>query len=675
MVDDVTQNIHGSSAASENRKSSDRSCGMRCYPACLQPCADIKLFVLALSSLFIFMGSFFAYRISVLSTLEKRFEFPSKTAGMLLIFEDMTQAVIAIGGSHFGGRSHRPRIIALLSAVFALGVFLTSVPHYIYGGGTYVERESDTGLNLSAWRDTCVGVAAPDTCDDNRQTNKMAIGIIIIGQLILGIGNSSIFSLGSSYVDDNVDPANAAFYLGITYTLRLFGPALGFVIGSVFTRIYVTLSETNLTPSDPAWIGAWWLGFLLIAVLLWILAIPMAMFPKHLANSAHQRDSRVVHDDRGNCQLMTDVAADDKTKKKSFGVHSKGLVASLRRLLTNRTYILVLFGAIFDVYIIVCYFIFLPKYLEAQFRIPAHKASMYTGVMGLMSSCLGILLSAYFMKKAKIQPKGAIAMILFGNVITITSLVVFTFLGCDNVDFAGGQLTDSGYDLTNNCSMSCECDRTSYAPVCGADGITYFSGCYAGCERMDGVAPSENYSDCACVGGDGTATHGTCDIGCSYLTHYLVVLAISSFVSAPTKIASITVKLRVVDKDLKSLALGFTTFCLSLFVFIPGPVISGSAIDTACILWQVDGCGKTGSCWKHDNDKFRYILHGIALGVKCVATCFYTVAYVTCKGSHAGDVNAYETKRNDPRAKEEILDIGYAIGKGADAELVTLPII
>ncbi|XP_014677551.1 PREDICTED: solute carrier organic anion transporter family member 3A1-like isoform X1 [Priapulus caudatus] len=669
-----TQETQSSSAASdddENRKTSVWSCGLRRYPTCLQPCADIRLFVLVYSAIFLCIGAFFAYFVSVLSTLEKRFQLPSKTAGMLLIFNDVGEAVVVIFFSHFGGRSHRPRIIALLSAVFALGAFITSLPHFIYGGGTYVEREFGTGLNLSAWRDTCAGVAVPDTCDVTLQTNKMAIGIIVIGQLILGAGCSSLFALGSSYIDDNVKPENAALYLGITYTLQLFGPSLGFVIGSVFTRIYVTLSDTNLTPSDPAWIGAWWLGFLLIAVLQWIITVPMAMFPKYLSTSTPQREPMAGHDAFTTGKTTAEVAAKGKMEGKSLRAYSRDLSTAIRRLLKNRTYVLVLLGAMFDVYVVVCYLIFLPKYLETHFRIPAHKASMYTGTMGLLSSCVGISVSAFFMTKAKIQPKGAIAMIIFGNVVTVASLVVFVFLGCENVDFAGGQLTDSGYDLSNNCSMSCECDRTSYAPVCGADGITYFSGCLAGCERMDGIAPHENYSGCACVGADGTATHGSCDTGCSNLTPYLVVLAISSFVSASTKVASITVKLRVVDKDLKSLALGFTTFSVCVIVSMPGPVIAGAAIDTACILWQIDGCAETGSCWEYDNDKLRYILHGIALGVKCIATCFYAGAYVSCKGKLAGVMNAYENEIRGARAKGERIDM---IDKDTVAESATSPI-
>ena len=31
------------------------------------------------------------------------------------------------------------------------------------------------------------------------------------------------------------------------------------------------------------------------------------------------------------------------------------------------------------------------------------------------------------------------------------------------------------------CNVGCSCDRDSFDPLCGDDGITYFSPCYAAC--------------------------------------------------------------------------------------------------------------------------------------------------------------------------------------------------
>ncbi len=48
----------------------------------------------------------------------------------------------------------------------------------------------------------------------------------------------------------------------------------------------------------------------------------------------------------------------------------------------------------------------------------------------------------------------------------------------------------SGRD-SSNCSMNCNCSSTIFEPVCGNDGITYFSPCRAGCDKreIDNVRP------------------------------------------------------------------------------------------------------------------------------------------------------------------------------------------
>ena len=40
-------------------------------------------------------------------------------------------------------------------------------------------------------------------------------------------------------------------------------------------------------------------------------------------------------------------------------------------------------------------------------------------------------------------------------------------------------------DLTmNRCSSDCSCHGEWYEPICGDDGLTYFSPCYAGCLNL-----------------------------------------------------------------------------------------------------------------------------------------------------------------------------------------------
>jgi len=47
----------------------------------------------------------------------------------------------------------------------------------------------------------------------------------------------------------------------ITIGVRILGPALGFILGSLCTMVYADLSRNpQITPTDPRWFGAWWLG-------------------------------------------------------------------------------------------------------------------------------------------------------------------------------------------------------------------------------------------------------------------------------------------------------------------------------------------------------------------------------------------------------------------------------
>lgn len=41
--------------------------------------------------------------------------------------------------------------------------------------------------------------------------------------------------------------------------------------------------------------------------------------------------------------------------------------------------------------------------------------------------------------------------------------------------------TDAG-SLKSKCNSQCHCSQRAYEPICGKDGITYFSPCFAGCQ-------------------------------------------------------------------------------------------------------------------------------------------------------------------------------------------------
>ena len=51
------------------------------------------------------------------------------------------------------------------------------------------------------------------------------------------------------------------------------------------------------------------------------------------------------------------------------------------------------------------------------------------------------------------------------------------------------------FNLTSSCNSNCLCSPTHIEPICGANGITYFSPCYAGCKQYKAHDSSKSLKD------------------------------------------------------------------------------------------------------------------------------------------------------------------------------------
>lgn len=103
-------------------------------------------------------------------------------------------------------------------------------------------------------------------------------------RFILGIGNTLYFSLGQSYLDDNVEnKTSTPVLLAIAFSLRLLGPFIGFFLGFASLKVYIDPTKTPIIDSkDPRWLGAWWLGWIIIGIGMTIFSVLIGLFPKEL---------------------------------------------------------------------------------------------------------------------------------------------------------------------------------------------------------------------------------------------------------------------------------------------------------------------------------------------------------------------------------------------------------
>lgn len=65
-----------------------------------------------------------------------------------------------------------------------------------------------------------------------------------------------------------------------------------------------------------------------------------------------------------------------------------------------------------------------------------------------------------------------------------------------------------------------------------------------------------------------------------------------------------------VDEKDKTVSMGFGMMLMSLFAFIPSPIIFGSILDRSCLVWRKQCSAKessTGNCWLYDGESLRHI--------------------------------------------------------------------
>ena len=86
-------------------------------------------------------------------------------------------------------------------------------------------------------------------------TSSNIWGMLFFARMLVGIGAAPIQPYGISYMDDHATRSMAPIYMGILLSITMVGPAFGYILGAVTTKIYVDFDrveeEVKLTPDDP----------------------------------------------------------------------------------------------------------------------------------------------------------------------------------------------------------------------------------------------------------------------------------------------------------------------------------------------------------------------------------------------------------------------------------------
>ena len=311
-----------------------------------------------------------------LSSLETRYKFSNIQLGMITSSFEITVLVAALFISYFGGNSHKPRWLGIGVFVLGLGTLLFSLPQFIAG-------EYDVGKTANLSFEACGD--ANDFAPDCKGSNSVYI-VFILGNILIGGGSTPLFTIGTSYIDDIIRPKHTPIWLGIFYTVAVIGPALGFGVGGGFLTMYVDpWKDTTLKESDPGWVGAWWIGYIICGVICLLISILFFMIPeKHQNSDAIQRE-RVK---------LASIQHNKTVKKEDFNirVQIKELPKHVADLLSRIPFLCVTLAVSLQALVISGLLIFAPKYVETQFGLTASLGGLISGAVALPSAGIGIML-------------------------------------------------------------------------------------------------------------------------------------------------------------------------------------------------------------------------------------------------------------------------------------------
>ncbi|KAI2663538.1 Solute carrier organic anion transporter family member 2A1 [Labeo rohita] len=559
-----------------------------------------------------------SYFKSTITTIERRYGLDSLSSGTISSLHEVGNTVLIAFVSYMGSRVHRPRFIGLGGLLMSISAILLALPHFLSQPYTF-----DSVVDPEGKQEMCylrANATGPEACgrEDSRKlvdTSKFW-ALMVTAQLLFGIGSVPIQPFGISFIDDFAGAGNSALYIAILFAVSVFGPSFGYLLGSVVLRIYVDVDKENvlgvkenLTPADPRWVGAWWMGLLITAGGLALTSIPYFFFPRalHVEKSFELEGGIMKEDPRKTEGSMLDF----------FKMFPKMFV----RLLLSPVFMLLILTQCCFSSVIAGLATFLNKFLERQYSASAAYGSLLIGALNLPSIAVGMVLGGLIMKRWGLSfraiPRFSVVMLT----ISILCCLPLFFMGCPTQDVAGVYpKTSNANNGSPSCSANCSCPSSAFNPVCGENNIEYISPCHAGCTNFTKDPENPNrvkiYNNCRCIFDVATAKPGPCANTCPhYLLPVMLLISLAGLIASLTHNPIYMMVLRSVPPEEKSFAIGVQFLLLRVLTWLPAPALFGMTIDSTCIWWKM-ACGKKQGCGYYDNNLLRNRYLGLQVGYK-----------------------------------------------------------
>lgn len=189
----------------------DTICGFGCFkPRWIQKYATPRAYLILFSIIGVIHGCYYPYVTSILSTLEKRYAFKTKVSGTILLADEVTPLILGVLVGYIGGKTHRPRMVALGMFLSSTCCFVSGLPYLIYGTSKHTSYFDDKG-NLKFCK---FGISSTQCNSDELPPTLSVVGIFLLASFLKGFATLSYYVIGFSYMDDIIKRKNSPVYFG-----------------------------------------------------------------------------------------------------------------------------------------------------------------------------------------------------------------------------------------------------------------------------------------------------------------------------------------------------------------------------------------------------------------------------------------------------------------------------
>uniref|UniRef100_A0A914VA58 Solute carrier organic anion transporter family member n=1 Tax=Plectus sambesii TaxID=2011161 RepID=A0A914VA58_9BILA len=417
--------------------------------------------------------------------------------------------------------------------------------------------------------------------------------LFCLAHFLHGVGATPLFTLGVSYIDENVKPSLSSLYLGVFYAFAIFGPAIGRTTDSV-SMLSTCLHSAGLD----------------------IRHIPIAVY-RLLTNGSYMLitlgmavDGLII---AGASTFMS------KYLERQFNVAPSRANVLIGCIMVPMAGIGTMFSG----------------FLVQHFRLTCRKTLQLCVAMIVLTLIMSPMYLIYCDHDKLVGIE--------------TGYPDFEKMSA-RVDL---NITEEP-TLIAKCNSHCNCLASEFHPVCAeVDGqqIPFYSPCFAGCS--DKYEPMrKEYRNCSCLpasmGAKRIVKNGYCESKCSGLVAFLVLFAPFIFCTFAVGVPLISVVLRTVDYAERSFALGIQWILVRVIGTIPAPVLFGWMFDVSCIKRHFDPCtGHDGSCYLYYNKLLADLFLAFSVVGQTVTLLFLVLALVLYSGSLKDDPITVERQEID----------------------------